>query len=204
MILTATEITKLTEKLLSEHSTEFECLSYPFEEVVRRKGEKCSNIYIPNEGVFKIGNPDIPNKDGNTLAFCFRPHFISPVATFFPEIGTMFEVRSIENSLTKTNSNSILKISDKDFLKIVKANKEFELLLVSAVYNNFNILITTLAQLRKNRKTENVFKQMYYAKHPFLFSGIPEKYLAEFFGITVGTLQQYYLNRKSEINKINK
>jgi len=192
MILIPEKIKELTEYFLSEHSTKLACPSFEFDEVVLRHNDDSSNIYIPKDGVFKIGIPGIANSDVNTLGFYFPKHFIAPISSFFPYVGAILELKSIANNITKNKINSIYKISHEEYSSLVGDDEMMLQLPAASVYNNFDFLFRNLATLRKKRQTEEMFIKMYNDKHPILHSGIAEKYIAEYFGITITTLKTYY------------
>jgi hypothetical protein len=198
MILSSQEIQELTIKFLSKHSKKLECKLYPFEEKVFKQGEIINNIYIVKEGVFKIGKVDTPEFT-NSLGFCFKDYILAPFGVFAPGIGALFELKSIENNLTKCNS--MYEISLEQWKLFTEEDEMLTQTPASAFCNNFTEGIVFLAMLRKNRNAESIYSNMYDANHPILNSGIANKYVAEFLGVTPNTLKQFANNKRLNIKK---
>ena len=186
MILTNTEIEKIMADFLLEHSDELECKLCGYEDRVCREGEKHPKIFIVNEGVFRISKLDMPNGDA-TVGFCFKPDIITPII-INDDYASLFEIKSIENNLSKYNS--IYEIPIEQWNYFAEKNEKLKLVHLSVIHNNLTQMINLFSILRQNRNTKNILYRIYKMNHPILNSGIPDKYLADFFGLTLNTFHK--------------
>lgn len=197
-ILTTEEIKQKTENFLSKYSKELECKMYGFEEIVHREGERSRKIYIVKNGVFRIGRVNAPIPD-ITLGFCFKSSFIPSIASIIPDFPSLLQIKSISNNIA--NCNSLYEIGIEQWEYFTEKDKTLENFHASVLYDNFANLINITIYKRQNRKTEKLFSEMYDAKSPILNSGIEEKYLAAFFGVTIDSLRRMFTNRILTLNK---
>ena len=199
--MTASEIKNITQKFLSKHSAEISYKLYPFGEKVCCQGERtASKIYIVKEGVFKIGKVDTPEFT-NTLGFCFEGDIRAPLGIFIPNVQSLYEIKSIENSLVQCNS--LYEIPLEQWNAFVAEDETLNQLLINIFCNNWNNGMVFLATLRQNRKMKELFYKMYDTRHPVLISGIADEYIAEFFGIPVKSYKRMY-NDKLKLERSKK
>jgi len=191
-ILSDAEIQKITANFLSKYSKELECKMYGFEEVVHREGERTAKIYIVKNGVFRIGKIDTPIHDV-TLGFCFKSAIIPSIPATSPQFPSLLQIKSIANNIA--NCNSMYEIGMEQWNYFADKDEVLRDFPISVSYNNFVNLINLSIIYRQNRKTEKLFSEMYDAKHPILNSGIEEKYLAVFFGVTIDSLRRMFNNK---------
>jgi len=197
-ILTTEEIKKITTNFLNKNSKRLECKTYGFEEIVHREGERSRKIYIVKNGVFRIGRIDTPIPDV-TLGFCFRPNVIPSIASIVPNYPSLLQIKSISNNIS--NCNSLYEITIEEWEYLTEKDETLKNFHASVLYNNFANLINIGVYKSLNRKTEKFFSEMYDAKDPILNSGIEEKYLAAFFGVTLDSLRRMFANKILNLNR---
>ena len=191
-ILSTAEIKKITANFLSKYSRELESRIYGFEEVVRREGEIAKKIYIVKNGVFKIGRINTPIPD-TTLGFCFKSAIMPSIAFVVPNFPSLLQIKSIANNIA--NCNSLYEISPEQWNYFAEKDETLKDFPAAVLYNNYSDLLNLRILHHQNRKAEKIFSEMYNAKHPILHSGIEEKYLAAFFGVTVDSLRRMFNNQ---------
>ena len=197
-VLSCMEIEKATANFLSKYQDQLECKTYGYEEVVRSEGGHDPRIYIIKEGVFRIGRIDAWKSD-ITVCFAFNPHVIVPVSSIVTGFPSLFQIKSIKNSLA--NSNSLYEISIEQWNSLVGEDIVLKNLPKFVTHDNLVTFINLFSILRQNRKTEEIFSIMYDAQDPILNSGIPDKYVADFFGITTDTLRRIFNSKRLSKNK---
>jgi len=193
MILSTAEIKEIIVDFLSKHSNELECKVYEYEEKIRREGEQFPKIHIVKEGVFRVGKLDTPVLNVS-FDFYFESHIVVPMTSIYNDYATFFEVKSIENTLS--NSNSVYEISIEQWKSFAEKYPDLKILPLSVLHHNLNDFVNLFTTLRKNRKTEELFFKMYDEEHPILNSGISEKYLAEYFGVSINFLRRMFANAR--------
>jgi len=193
MVLSIAEIKEIITNFLSKHSNKLECKVYEYEEKIHREGEQTPKIYIIKEGVFRIGKLDTPVSN-TTLGFCFESQVIIPMQSIHNDYISLFELKSIENNIS--NCNSVYEIPLEQWKSFVEKDETLETLPMSVLHNNLSKLFNLLTTLRQNRKTEELFSKMYNEEHPILNSGINEKYIAEYFGVSISFLRQMFTNAR--------
>ena len=196
-ILSTAEIKKITAQFLAKYSRALECKIYEFGEVVRREGERKEIIYIVKNGVFRIGRIDTPKADV-TLGFCFKSTIMPSIASVAQNYPSLLQIKSISNNIA--NCNYMYEISIEQWNCFAEKDEILKEFHASVLYNNFANLISLHTINRQNRKAEKLFSDMYDAKDPILNSGIDEKYIASFLGVTIDSLRRMnnnkILNRK--------
>ena len=187
VVLSIADVEIIIKDFIAKYSNELECKIYKDEEIVRREGEISKKIYIVNDGVFRIGKIDHQKTD-MTIAFAWKNNVIAPVSSIVDNFPAIFELKSIENKLS--NTNSIYEINIEQWNYFAKKDPKLKELPKSFVYENIDILLNLYSLFRKNRNTEKVLKDLYNAKHPVLNSGIPSHYIADLFGIKNDTFNR--------------
>ena len=117
----------------------------------------------------------------------------------YSKYESLFELQSIENTISKCNSIYEISLEQWDFF--MAADPTLEEFPLSVVHNNFGMLINNFIILRQNRKTKELLYDMYEKKHPILNSGIPIKYIAECFGLTTNSFQQIIYDIEYKLSK---
>lgn len=189
-VLSNEEIKKAIASFLSKYSDKLECKTYGYNEIVRREGNQDQTIFIIKEGVFSVGRTFTlyTPKSHPTFAFCFKSDIIVPVASIVPDFPSLFQIKSVENNLSKTNM--LYEISFEQWNSLVADDETLKRIPKSATYDNLSTFIELFALFRQNRNVKKLFAQMYKMKHPILYSGIPDHELANFFGVTLKSFKR--------------
>jgi hypothetical protein len=197
-ILSVLETKKIVSEFISKNNRNLTSKKYDVEEVVRREGDQDQTIYIIKNGVFRIGKID-DSKKTKTLTFSFKSDILVPISSQISNFPSLLQIKSIENNLTK--HNELYEISMEQWNDFVKKDTNLADVAVSVAYNNLNNFLIFYMKLSQNRKTKDIFNQHYDAKNPILNSGIPNKYLVEYFKTTPTTLMNLFLDKKIEFSK---
>ena len=194
MLLSSDEIKKLVDEFLVKYSADLECKFYEFEDKIRNQGDRSPKMYIVKEGVIKLGKiENLTNPIVSTLGFCFGSGALVPLAFLFPNSKvpiSLLEIKSIKNNLLKDKSqfNSVYEITAEQWNYIAGKDEMFRELPLHIFSHNLDASLVFSATVRKNRNANILYSTMYKTKHPILNSGIENKYIADFLGVTINTL----------------
>jgi hypothetical protein len=192
-LLSILETESIMQDFISKHSDKIECKVYEYEEKVRREGDQSQKIYIVKEGVFRISKTDTWEPD-ITVAFCFVPNIIVPVSAIVDDFPSLFQIKSIKNNLTDSH-NSLYEIGMKQWNFFVERDARLKIIPKSVAYNGLVTHSNLYSIFHKTRKREELFSRLYEAQHSILNSGIEEKYIANFFGVSGYSLRRMHTNQ---------
>ena len=142
------EIEKIIKDFIEKYSNELYDRVYKNEEIVRSEGDKTSKIYIVKEGIFRIGKIENMKKD-TTIALCRKFIPIVPISALVPDFPSLYEIRSIENNLSK--HNSIYEIDMKQWNGFAENDKSLQELPKVFMHNNLTTLLQLFEKFRLNR-----------------------------------------------------
>ena len=181
------EVETFIKKFLSKYAKQLECKLYKNEETVLYEGSHTAKIYIVNEGIFRIGRTQNMEKE-TTIAFCKKYFVLAPISIISPNFPSLYEIRSIKNSISK--QNTIYEVSIEKLNELAENDDTLKGMLQFMVYDNLVTLLKLFDTFRHNRNMKDLIYELYFSKHWLLNSGISEHYIADSLSISENFLRR--------------
>lgn len=140
-----------------------------------RVGDSCHNAYFINRGLFI--NLFI-NQNGNECVTGFSSDVMYPFVStigYFTKLPSKFEVKAIEDGELLCFSRADLERLSFAYPAFSAFYKDIMIMIISKFYSLFAIRQTTTAE---------EFIQYLYKNHQWIVSRVPDKYIAQYIGVT--------------------
>lgn len=161
-------------------------------EYLLKAGQVCQHGYYINSGSMV---QTFLNKKGKEVVQGFfisdSYSFVSSVNSYFSEQGSDFEIKALENC-------EIIEFSKSHLEKLATEYHEFALFYHTITATAFQNLYMFSA-MRLSLNAEDFLKYLYH-HHPIIIQRIPDKYIAQFMGIS----KEWHSKLKNKMFKSNK
>jgi CRP-like cAMP-binding protein len=149
-------------------------------EIVFPANERIDRIYRVRNGVFRLFHRENRSENEVTISFFFEGDVITPPANSLTNGNTLFYLSAISSNIPMMPALSY--ITSENFVSLTKNKNAIGDIALDVLKKIVKHYMTTQIS---ERSVTSVIEEMYNTKHPVLFSGINQKYIASYFGVSL-------------------